>query len=139
MWKDDLNVHLFRNRNWCSPKSDRWFFFSLSLSEDFSIEMILKSDSQLQKKKNVLTCLIESSLKVMKNAFYLILGAFLVLNIFKFLSRLFGHIEKTAWLKRYSWFQNSWRHNVVYKQLQYSYFPISNIVKTTRQLNLVNW
>ena len=27
VWKDDLNVHIFQNRNWCSPKSDRWFFF----------------------------------------------------------------------------------------------------------------
>ena len=27
MRKDWLNVLAFQNRNWCSPKSDRWFFF----------------------------------------------------------------------------------------------------------------
>ena len=27
MRKDDLNVHVFQGRNWCSTKSDRWFFF----------------------------------------------------------------------------------------------------------------
>ena len=36
----------------------------------------------------------------MKNAFYFILKAVFVLKIFKFLSSLFGHIEKTAWLEK---------------------------------------
>ena len=27
MLKDDLNVNPFQDRNWCSTKSDRWFFF----------------------------------------------------------------------------------------------------------------
>ena len=47
-------------------------------------------------KKNFVICVIESPLKMMKNAFYFILKAFFVLKIFKFLSRLFGHIGKTA-------------------------------------------
>ena len=34
----------------------------------------------------------------MENAFYFILKAFFVLKIFKFLSQLFGHVGKTAWL-----------------------------------------
>ena len=34
----------------------------------------------------------------MKNAFYFILKALLFLKIFKFLSWIFGHAEKTAWL-----------------------------------------
>ena len=51
-------------------------------------------------KKICVICLIESPLKMMKNAFYFILKAFFVLKIFKFLSRLFGHVGKTAWLKR---------------------------------------
>ena len=34
---------------------------------------------------------------MMKNAF---LKAFSVLKIFKFLSQIFGHVEKTAWLER---------------------------------------
>ena len=35
----------------------------------------------------------------MKNAFYFILKALFILKLFKFLSWLFGHVEKTAWLK----------------------------------------
>ena len=35
MPKDDLNVHVFQYKNWCSPKSDQW------LSEDLSIGRIL--------------------------------------------------------------------------------------------------
>ena len=41
-------------------------------------------------------CLIESPLKVMKNVFYFILKALFVFNIFKFLSRLFGHVGKNG-------------------------------------------
>ena len=40
--------------------------------------------------------LIESPLKMMKNNFYFILKAHLVLKIFKFLSQHFGHVGKTA-------------------------------------------
>ena len=47
-------------------------------------------------KKICVIYLIESPLKVMKNAFYLILKALFVLKIFKLLSRLFGHVGKTA-------------------------------------------
>ena len=42
----------------------------------------------------------ERLLKMMKNAFYFILKALFVLEIFKFLSSLFGHVEKTAWVER---------------------------------------
>ena len=42
----------------------------------------------------------ESSLKMMKNAFYFTLKAIFVLKIFTFLSWLFGHVEKTARLER---------------------------------------
>ena len=37
---------------------------------------------------------------MIKNAFYLILKALFILNIFKFLSWLFAYVEKTAWLER---------------------------------------
>ena len=60
---------------------------------------MLKSDSHLPKKICVI-CLIESPLKLMKNAFYFILKALFVLKIFKFLSRLFGHVGKTDRLER---------------------------------------
>ena len=52
----------------------------------------LKSGSQFPK-KTVLFAL------KMINVFYFILKALFVLKIFKFLSRLFGHIGKTAWLE----------------------------------------
>ena len=45
-------------------------------------------------KKKIVFSVIKSPLKMMKNAFYFIVKAFLVLKIFKFLSRLFGHEEK---------------------------------------------
>ena len=48
------------------------------------------------KKKICVICLIESPLKMMKNAFYFILKALFVLKLFKFLLRLFGHVGKTA-------------------------------------------
>ena len=56
---------------------------------------LLKPHSHLPKKICVI-CLIESPLKMMKNAFYFILKALFVLKLFKFLSRLFGHVGKTA-------------------------------------------
>ena len=36
----------------------------------------------------------------MKNAFYFILKAFFVLKIFKFLSRLFGHVGKNGLIRK---------------------------------------
>ena len=47
-------------------------------------------------KKICVICLIESPLKMMKNVFYFILKALLVRKMFKFLSRFFGHVGKTA-------------------------------------------
>ena len=47
-------------------------------------------------KKNFFISFNESSSKKMKNVFYFILKAFFVLKIFKLLSWLFGHVEKTA-------------------------------------------
>ena len=46
--------------------------------------------------KICIICLSESPLKMMKNAFYFILKVLFILKIFKFLSRLFGHVGKTA-------------------------------------------
>ena len=42
--------------------------------------------------KSCAICLVESLVKMMKNAFYFILKALFVLKIFKLLSRLFGHV-----------------------------------------------
>ena len=87
-------------------------------------------------KKICVLCLIESPLKMIKNVFYFILKALFVLKIFKFLSWLFGHVGKTAWLERQGWLQN--RRNLVNKHLQYTYCPISQEVNVTRLWNLVN-
>ena len=51
-------------------------------------------------KRICLICLIESPLEIMKNASYFILKALLVLKIFCFLSRLFGHLEKNGLIRR---------------------------------------
>ena len=45
-------------------------------------------------------CFNESPLKMMKNAFYFILKALFVFKISKFLSWLFGPVEKMARLER---------------------------------------
>ena len=47
-------------------------------------------------KKIVLFSSMKALQKVMKNAFYFILKSLFVLKIFKFLSKLFGHVGKTA-------------------------------------------
>ena len=61
--------------------------------------MILRSGLS-PSKKICFICLNESSLKIKKNALYFILKDLFVLKIFKFLSWLFGRIEKTAWFER---------------------------------------
>ena len=57
----------------------------------------LKSDSHLPKR---IVCFNDSPSKMTKNAFYVTLQALFVLKIFKFLSWLFGHVDKTTWLER---------------------------------------
>ena len=59
----------------------------------------LKSDSNLPK-KNFFICFNDRPSKIMKNAFYFILKEIFVLEIFKFLFWLFGHVEKLTWLER---------------------------------------
>ena len=74
------------------------YFYNLqySVSNNFNkeppwVKSCLKSDTYLAKSFN------EYRLKMIKNAFYFILKALFVLKIFKFLTRLFWHAEKTAW------------------------------------------
>ena len=64
---------------------------------------ILKSGSNLQKK--LIYLLQWKPLKMMKTAFYFIFKAFFVLKIFKFLSCLFGNVEK----------QLDWKYKVIFK------------------------
>ena len=54
-------------------------------------------------KKKIIICFNDSPSKNDEKCFlfhHLILKALFVLKIFKFLSWLFGHVEKTAWLER---------------------------------------
>ena len=51
-------------------------------------------------KKKCFICSNESPLKMMKNAFYVILIALSVLKIYDFFYWLFGHREKTVWSER---------------------------------------
>ena len=59
----------------------------------------LKSDSDLPKKICVI-CLVESPLKMTKNAFYFILKALFFPKIFMVMSRLFHQVGKTVSLER---------------------------------------
>ena len=74
----------------------------------------------------------------MKNAFYFPLKVIFVLKIFKFLSWLFGSYKKTTLLETSGQFQNLCHHNMVNKQLQCAYLPISQGVKTIKQWNWVS-
>ena len=51
-------------------------------------------------KKKIMICFNDSPSKMMKIAFYFILKALFVLKMFKLLSWLFGHAEKTPCLER---------------------------------------
>ena len=50
----------------------------------------------------------------------------------------FWSCRENGLIRKIRLLQNSWRHNLVYKQLQYTYCLISHKVKVTRQWNLVN-
>ena len=78
----------------------RWRVTHLSVA--LSLKVYLKVGLSLSKKKllkKCVICLIESPLKMVKNAFYFILKALFVLKIIKSLSRLFGHVGKRLDLK----------------------------------------
>ena len=70
------------------------FYFTEAMSHNFVLTVELWPS-----KRNCVIYFSKSSLKMMKNTFYFILKAPFVPKIFKFLSRLFGHVGKTAWLK----------------------------------------
>ena len=105
----------------------------LLLSEDeFEVKVGLSSSEKI-----LVICFIESPLKMIKNAFYFILKAFFVLKIFKFLSWLFGHAEKKAWLEDKVIFQNSWRYNLVNKQL--NLYELSQLIQATFAINKLRY
>ena len=100
------------------------------------LRKLTKSKTDFYLPKSCFVCFL---LKIMKNAFYFKLKALLVLGIFTFLMWRFDYLEK--WLDKKS--------NVNYKiyvrgcttnnYIQYTYYPISQDVKATRQTNLASW
>ena len=80
---------------------------------------------------------IESPLKIMKNAFYFILKALFVLEIFTYFSWLFGYIEKRLNKKALVDFKicgvTDWTRNNYNTHISY---PISQEVKPRRKWNL---
>ena len=69
---------------------------SMHMSIDLIDSSILLKVGLSPSPKNVVICFNDSTSKMMKNALNFILKALFVLKIFKFLSLLFGHVEKTA-------------------------------------------
>ena len=79
----------------CISKSAIFLKFHTGVCTNEKCE--LKSDPP---KKFALFASFKTFVKMIKNPFYFILKARFVLKIFKFLSWLFGHVERTTWLER---------------------------------------
>ena len=89
---------------WSNVKPRCFWVLACSISDLLKNEKdeskeLLKLGLSPSKKKKCFICFNDSPSKAMKNAFYFILKALLVLKIFKFLSWFFGHVVKTAWLE----------------------------------------
>ena len=97
LWQLLLNIFGFWGKN------ASHFFFVFRSKDHENVRAINTQEFKVglsPSKTKYVICLIESPLKIMKNGFYFILKALSVLKIFKFLSQLFGHVGKTAWLER---------------------------------------
>ena len=92
----------------CSPKNF-WKYLNYLFSDQLLflpsyrkfLSIFLKVGPHPQKKSFIY--FNESPLKMIKNAFYFILRALFVLKIFKFLSWLSGHVEKTGLIRNMGW------------------------------------
>ena len=71
------------------------FFETSNILSDLNIKVGLSPSKTI-----FFICFNDGTSKMMKNAFYFILKALFILKIFKFLSWLFEHVKKTAWLER---------------------------------------
>ena len=120
--------------NKCSPSSKWSIFFNLSWKFSYPNNMILKPYFHLPKKavlfqwepfKNDEKCFLFH----LKSSF---------VKIFKILFWFFYHLDKMAWLEIQDLLQSLSHHNLVNKQLQYIYCPISHEVHATTQRNLVS-
>ena len=102
------------------------------LKHSFSRWVSLKLNSHLPK-KSLLYLLQWKPFKNYGIFFYFVLKALFVLKVLKFLSWLFGQVEKRL---DYKYTVNFWRYKLINKYLQYKYCPISQKLKETRQWNL---
>ena len=75
-----------------------FYFFCVSLK---ILPKISSLGRNLAFRKNLCYLLDWEPFKMMKKDFYLVLRAFFVLEIFKFLSQHFGQVGEIAWLERY--------------------------------------
>ena len=74
------------------------YIYKLDVDKLVHVSGDLELDPHLPKK--IVICFMESPLKRIKKWFLFHQKRFFVLKIFKFLSWLFDHVEKTAWLER---------------------------------------
>ena len=100
-----LNVKSLRNKfemlqEIIKYKLEIFLISQAKLDRSFQAGQFMLKGGLSTSKKSCVICFSESPLKIMKNGFYFILKAPFVLKIFKFLSWLFGHLEKTARLER---------------------------------------
>ena len=76
---------------------------------------------------------------MMKNDFYFILKALSVFNIFKFLSWLFGFVEKMTMLEKIGLTSKFMTSQTGQQTItMHAYFSISHEVKATSQWNLIS-
>ena len=85
-------------------------------------------------KKVCVICFIENPFKMMKMAFYFMLKAIFVLKIFHFMS--FWSCRRNGLIKQIRLISKFMTCNLVSKQLQQAYCPISHEVKATRSMKL---
>ena len=109
MLKDDLNMYAFQNKNWLSPKSDRWFFFKIWLSEGLSIERIFnekkyESTGLISEKTEALYVLLYAVLNKRAEAAtssYSVTGDFFPSQIMNLLTILIMVTEELYWRKTF--------------------------------------
>ena len=78
----------------------RIVLYKLMAVVDVNLKLFVFKVGLSSSKKIRVICLIESPLKIMKNAFYFILRALSVLKIFKFLSYLFWSFRKNGLIRK---------------------------------------
>ena len=93
-WAAVTRIHIVNKLS--IVESSQFSFFSLIWMNH---SRTLKLDSHLQK-RNCVISFIESTLKMMKNAFLFHFESLFRSQDIKFLSWLFGHVQKTAWLDK---------------------------------------